>query len=126
MSTKRHQCPSGLTLLVTEPEPGVLEAVVAGDAELVARVEVKKPQPYQQDRAEYEVALLCGGERQNTVPASCWHEVLPKVCELMSAHGMRGRSEFPVPSSDDRRAHLQRLFELMADQPPVPRPRRAK
>ena len=126
MNTKRYQCPSGLMLIVTEPEPGVLEAVAAGDPGLLARVEVKKPQPYQQDRAEYEVALWCGGERQSPVPASCWHEVFPKVCKLMNAHGMPGRTAFPVPSSDDRRAHLQRLFELMADQPPVPQPRRAE
>ena len=115
MSKKRHQCPSGLTLLVTELEPGVLEVVAAGDAGLVARVDVKKPQPYQQDRAEYEITLWCRGERHNPVLAPCWHEVLPKVCELMTAHSMRGRTDFPVPSSDDRRAHLQRLFELMAD-----------
>ena len=124
MSTRLHQCPSGMMLQVTEPEPGVLKAVAVGDEGLVARAEVRGRSPYERANAEYEIALWCDGERQNPVRASYWSDVLPKVCEFMSLHAMRGKTGFPVPSTDDRRAHLQKLFELMSDRSPVPQPRR--
>ena len=123
MSTRLHQCPNGLILQVTQPEPGMLKAVAVGDEGLVACVEVREPPSYEPTNADYEIALWCDGERQNPVRASSWRDVLPKVCDLMSAHAMRGKTAFPVPSSD-RRAHLQRLFELMSNRPPVPPPQR--
>ena len=84
-------------LQVTEPEPGVLKAIAVGDEGLVARMQVRERSPYERTNAEYEIALWRDGRRQNPVHASCWSDVLPKVCELMSLHAMRGKTGFPVP-----------------------------
>ena len=110
-------------LQVTEPELGVLKAVAVGDEGLVVRVEVRGRPPYEQSNAEYEIALWCDGQPQMQERVSSWRDVLPKVCELMSLHAMRGRTGLSIPSSDDRRAHLRKLFELMSDHFPLSRPR---
>ena len=102
-------------LQVTESESGGLRAVAAGDAGLVARVEVRGRSPFQQDRAEYEVSLWRDGQLVCEESEPDWHGVLPRVCHLMNTHGGRGTASSPVPDKGDLQARLRRLFGLMSN-----------
>ena len=115
MKTRLHQCPSGLMLQVTEPEAGVLKAVVMGDEGLVARVEVSGERLG--GSAHYVIKLQREGVPE--VPVYELRDVLPRVCELMTDYSGSRATSIP-PSSDDLRTRLRRLFELMPDRSQSP------
>ena len=115
MSTRLHQCPSGLMLQVTEPEAGALKAVTVGDEGLVARVEVREARLG--ESAHYVIKLQREGVREVLVYEL--RDVLPRVCELMTDYSGSRATDIPA-SSDDLRTRLRELFELMSDQPRRP------
>ena len=112
MSEKLCECQQAYNLRVTEPQRGVLVAVVAGNDALVARLEVREEvgRP-----AYFAVRLLHDGKEVRKTHVNYAWKALPSVCQLVDEYCESQRGG--IPTVADLRERLHECYDRLQNVP---------